>query len=151
MRRALIALFVCTLSALPAYAGTTTWTAVTGSARSCTGTGAAADTFGSGASDGLLLDSVDSFSVYAEADSGQTITTAVQAKAYVQDPYTKRWARAEAYDITGQTVTGVRTVLIGSFKVYGPVGRIAYENNGGAVSSGSLTFRLVATGRGGLL
>ncbi len=118
------------------------------------GVGAAADVFGGGASDGMSLVSVSGFSVYAEADNGQTITTPVNAKAYVQDPYTKRWARAEDYDITNRTVSGVRTALLGSFKVDSPAGRIAYENNGGAVSGGNLTFRLVATrvryGSGGL-
>ena len=84
---------------------------------SVSGTGAAADTLDTTASNsaGMNLASVGGFAVYAEADSGQTISTAVNAKAYVQDPYSGRWARAEAYDITGQTVTGVRSALIGSF------------------------------------
>lgn len=121
------------------------WAGITGAARSVTGTGAAADTFGSEAGAGMSLSLVGGFALYAEADSGQTITAAVKAKAYVQDPYSLRWARAEEYDITGGTMTGVRTALIGSFSVNSPAGRIAYENNGGTVSAGNLTFRLIAT------
>lgn len=121
------------------------WTTTTNAVISRECTGAAADTFNSGATDGMQLSGTGAFAVFVEADSGQTISTAGGLTAYVQNPYTLRWARAEMYDASAGTVTGVRGVLAGAFTVAAPVGRIGYQNNGFAVSSGSLTIRIVAT------
>jgi hypothetical protein len=124
-----------------------TWSLITPTAkRSVVGVGATSDTFGAGAADGMLLDSVSGFGVRVSADSGQTITTAVSLIAYAKDPYTGRWARAPDWDLPNPSgVTGVRDQYLGGFAVSGPAGAVAYEPSAGAVSSGSLTIAIIAT------
>lgn len=121
------------------------WTTTTGANVSRESTGAVGDTFNSGATDGMQLSGVGAFAVHVEADASQTLTAAGGLTAYVLNPHTSRWSRAEQYDCAAGTVTGVRSVLAGAFNVLSPVGRIGYQNNGFTVSSGSLTIRLVAS------
>lgn len=130
-----------------------TWTTTTGANVSRESTGAVGDTFNSGATDGMQLSGVGAFAVHVEADASQTLTAAGGLTAYVQNPHTLRWSRAEQYDCPAGTVTGVRSVLAGAFTVAAPCGRIGYQNSGFTVSSGSLSLRLVATDAksGGLL
>lgn len=127
-----------------------TWAAITNSggynSQAVSSTGAVGDTFNSGATDGMRLDGVGAFIVIVQAAAGQTITTAGGLTAYVQDPHSLLWVRAEAFDCAAGTVTGVRGVLAGAFTVTGPAGRIGYQNNGFAVSSGNLTIRIIPTG-----
>lgn len=96
-------------------------------------------------SEGMSLHGVGGFAVYVEAESTRTITTAGGALAYVQDPWDGLWARAEIYDISPGTVTGVRSVLAGAFVVHSPAGRIAYLNNGFTASAGTLAVRIIPT------
>jgi len=112
--------------------------------------GAAADTLDlTDMSMWMPLAGVGGFAVYAEADAGATISTAVNAVAYVKNPVTGRPARAELFDCTGNTATGGRTNLIGSLEVTSDVGWVAYQPNGGAVSVGSLGIQIVPSGKPG--
>jgi hypothetical protein len=119
------------------------WT-LTG-ARSATGTGAAADTFGAGDTDGMNLDAVGGFGVYVEADETRTISTAFALKAYAKNPITGRWSRAPGWDLAG-SITGDRGEYLGGFEVVSPAGRVAYVPSAGAVSAGNVSIQIVATG-----
>lgn len=129
-----------------------TWSTITGASVSRSATDFVAGTFTgtTSSTEGMQLSGVGAFAVYVVADTGQTITAAGGATAYVQDPHSGLWGRAEIYDIPAGTVTGVRQVLAGAFTVEAPCGRIGYVNNGFTASSGTLTLRIVATdARGG--
>lgn len=130
------------------------WTTITGAKISVEGVGAATDVLDTTASStaGMNLSGLDGFAVYVEADSGQTITTAISLRAYAQDPYSGRWARAPDWDISNTFgVTGIRSQYMAGFSVDSPAGRVGYEPSAGAVSSGSLHIRIIATGGKGEL
>jgi hypothetical protein len=124
-----------------------TWTTITGAQKSATTTGAVNATFGAAADDGIPLTGLGGIVVYCEADSTKVISTAFALTAYVLEPYSGVWCRAPDYDLTS-TITGTRGVLMGSFFVSMPAGRLAYAPSAGAVDSGSITVRILGTQSG---
>jgi hypothetical protein len=139
------------LVAFPSFAADCTWSAITGATRSRQGVGAASCTLTPATADaaaGMWLNGVGGFSVWVCADAGQTITTAFSLTAYAQEPYSLLWGPQPQWDAT-TTATGARCIPIGSgFQVDSPAGRVAYGVSAGAVSSGNITIKIVATGIG---
>lgn len=113
----------------------------------------ATDTFDTtSATAGMNLDGVSAFIVTAEADSGQTLTGAVQLSAYYYDPNTLRWGRFPAFDLDSGSAAAARTQTVAVQDVSVPTGRVGYcpkASGTTAVSSGGFTFRLVAVDRNG--
>jgi hypothetical protein len=135
----------------PVLAADFVWTmADTNAARSVKGVGAAADTFGEGATDGMALANTKGFAVWVCADLGETITTAFVLTAYAQHPYLALWGPAPIWDLSGSE-TGVRCEYLDAFPVFSPAGRVGYAPSAGAVSSGDVTIWIVATGNSGEL
>lgn len=130
-----------------------TWSTTTGAVVSREATDFVAGTFTGTASstEGMQLGGVKAFAVYVLADSGKVINAAGGALAYIQNPHSGIWNRAEVYDVAAGTVTGVRGVYCQGFNVISPVGRIGYVNNGFTVDSGTLTLKLVASDSAGIL
>ena len=134
-----------------AFAADFVWTmASTNAARSVKGVGAAADTFGEGATDGMSLANTKGFAVWVCADLGETITTAFTLTAYAQHPYLELWGPAPVWNLSGSE-TGVRCEYFDAFPVFSPAGRVGYAPSAGAVSSGDVKIWIVATGNSGEL
>lgn len=148
MRKVLASIFAVAVC-YQVHAADFVWTpASTQASRSVKGVGAAADTFGEGTTDGMPLDHVGGFAVWVCADSGQTITTAIELTAYAYHSYLAVWAQAPVWNLAG-TKTGVRCEYLDAFPVYSPAGRVGYAPSAGAVSSGNLTIWIFATSPAG--
>ena len=97
------------------------------------------------ADDGIAIDVATGFSVFAEADSGQTLTGTGSLFCYVYDRVFAAWIRAPALDMTISNVSGQRRLAFPSLEVFARRGRIVYITNALAVSSGSVTVYLLCT------
>ena len=135
------------------YAADCTWARVTGASRSVVASGAEDCTFtvaSRGATDGLNLNAVGAISVKICAASGQTITTKFAVKAYSFDPWYLDWIRDPDWDLSNPNgETGAQCQVVGTWTVSGPIGRIAFVPSAGAVSSGNITIRIIASGVNG--
>ena len=91
--------------------------------------------------DGLNLESIAGFTLYATCDSGQSFNSAAtMLKAYRYDPYVGIWARAAELDITiGSEPLTLRSIAT-AFSVSSPRGSIAHIWDGTGVSGGNLTI-----------
>lgn len=78
------------------------------------------------------------FSVTAEADASQTITSGT-LKAYIWDPWVAAWARAPDLDLTA-SISGERRLTWPGFTVTAGVGRVAYAPSVVTLSSGGITI-----------
>lgn len=150
MKRAIL-IAAALLLASPTFGADCTWSAITGATRSRQGVGAVSCTLTPATADaaaGMWLNGVAGFAVWVCADAGQTITTAFSLTAYAQEPYSLLWGPQPEWNAT-TTSTGTRCAPIGTgFKVDSPAGRVAYAPSAGAVSSGGITIKIIATGVG---
>jgi hypothetical protein len=102
----------------------------------------------------MALDGVGAISVKVCAASGQTITTKFVLIGYTMDPYDDVWSRDPSWDLPNvDGETGAECQVVGTKSVVGPVGRLVYGVESGAVSSGTITIKIIASefGRGRLL
>lgn len=120
----LLASAACTWSSIDQYSAKVVCT---------TGTEAAPST----AADGVALNMV-AFTVSADADSGQTLTSGTW-KAYLWIDAVAGWRRTPGLDVTVE-VAGERGVAWPGFRVFGRRGRIAYVPSAVVVTAGSNTF-----------
>ena len=135
-----------------AHAADCVWTAASSSSvRSVVATGAEDCTFTvatAASTDGMALSSVGTFTIEICADSGETISTAFALSAYIYSPYSLKWSSAPSWDVPTNGDTGNRCTTLASFRVPGPVGRIAFAPSAGAVSGGNITITLTAVEQG---
>jgi len=146
-----IVVVLALLFAGPAFATDCVWSAITGATRSRKGVGAVNCTLtvATAAADaGMWLNAAGGFSVWVCADAEQTITAAFSLTAYAQEPYSLLWGPQPAWDVAS-TSTGSRCAPIGTgWRVDSPAGRVAFAPSAGAVSSGGITIKIIATGVG---
>jgi hypothetical protein len=118
-----------------------TWTPLTGrSARAVFTT--ASESAPTLATEGVNLNDVSGFIIYAEADSGQTFTaTTGSFLAYLWDDFIQAWARAPGFDFSIATGSvGTRRHAEGGWTVSSPRPRLAHVPSSVAVSSGGVTL-----------
>lgn len=97
------------------------------------------------ADDGISIDVATGVSVFAEADSGQTLSGTGTLLCYVYDRVFAAWVRAPALDITIPNVAGQRRLAMPALDVFARRGRLAYITSAVAVSAGSVTVYMLCT------
>lgn len=99
-------------------------------------------------SDGLLLEGVAGFHVFASCEAGQSFTgTLGRFLAYLYDADAGGWGKAEDdLDlIVKPTQVGERIIAFPGFVVHSPASRIAHVASGIQVSGGQITLLYRAT------